>query len=329
MRHPPSVWDHPDNADYPLAELREAYATHLAGRGSDPVSPGTVVNYQKALVCFEASLALVDLNTKPPRLGDGPILASLTPSNVERWLVDMRERRLGHGYAEETISSYLSILKTFSNKYIFRQLEMTRRDLLERVDRYRPPLRMEDGFTDKELQQILSCTEGSERYTDVRDRALLTFYAASGLRFAEVLRIQCDDVDRYSGRARTVGKGRYGGKERRVRISERALRPLRVYLRVRRAADGVGELFTTDEGLPISYDGGQSIMRRMKLKAGVDNLHAHRFRHTWAQTAFKKGADARLVQDQMGWETDQMVKRYAGFIRSEVATESMPEFAPI
>jgi len=203
---------------------------------------------------------------------------------------------------------------------------MTRRDLLERVERFQPPLRVEDGYSQGELGQLLNVNEGSDKYTDVRDRALVAFYAASGLRFSEVIRLTEGQVDKYSGRVRTVGKG---DRDREVKIGERALKALRRYLHVRRAKDGVTALWTTDEGRALSYDSGQKIFKRLKRKVDVRNVHAHRFRHTWAQTALKKGAERALVQDQMGWSSDQMVRRYAGFVRGKLAAELMPQFAPI
>jgi integrase len=168
--------------------------------------------------------------------------------------------------------------------------------------------------------------ENSDKYTDVRDRAMLAFYAASGLRFSEVLHLTIDAVDRYTGWVKTVGKG---DRERIVKLGERPLKKLRAYLRVRRARDGVQALLTTDDGRPITYWGGQSIFRRLKGKTGIEGLHAHRFRHTWTQTALEKGAERAVVQDAMGWTSDQMVRRYGGWVRSRKAAEAMPAYAPI
>jgi len=76
------------------------------------------------------------------------------------------------------------------------------------------------------------------------------------------------------------------------------------------------ELFVTGRGGRISYDGGQSIFRRLKKRSGVSIAHAHRFRHTWAQTALRKGAERALVQDALGHESDAMtVGTAAGCVR--------------
>jgi site-specific recombinase XerD len=332
MRHPQSIWTELDNADYPLPELRAAYKTHLSSR-SKPVAPGTIATYSRRLESFEASLSLVDHDTEPQRLGDPLVLASVTIENVERWLTDMRRGRIGQGrHTEETIANSLSALKTFTRKYVYRHLDMSRRDLLDRVERFEPPVRVEERFSRDELERILSWNEESDKYTDVRDRALMAVYAASGLRYAEAINLDVDDVDRFSGRVRATQKHQRGKGHTDVRevvIGERALKALRAYLRVRRAKDGVDALFTTDEGRPLSYWGGQMLFRRFKAKCGVANFHAHRFRHTVVQHALEKGAERALVQDMMGWRSDQMVRRYGGFVRSKMAARAMPKYAPI
>src|SRR5205085_6371649 len=125
---------------------------------------------------------------------------------------------------------------------------------------------------------------------------------------------------------RTIGKG---NRERRVRLSERARKFLRTYLRYRTARAGIEELWTSRYGKPLSYAGGQDVFRRLKRRSGIDIANCHRFRHTWAQTALRKGAERGLVQDAMGWQSDAMLRRYGGWDRSQMAAEAMPRYAPI
>src|SRR5437870_7089053 len=72
MKHPPTIWTDPFNADYPLPELGDAYAEYLCGR-TRPTSKGTVGTYIRGLLSFEKSLRLH---------GDPLVLASVTPSNA-------------------------------------------------------------------------------------------------------------------------------------------------------------------------------------------------------------------------------------------------------
>jgi site-specific recombinase XerD len=316
------MWTEPSNAQYPIDVLRETYRNHLSGR-TRPASPATIRKYDYTLESLSRSLELH---------GQALVLASITPFAIERWVADCRNARLPRiddrkqmKLTEDSIASNLASVKAFTRKFVWKHLQMTTRDLLERVERYDPDPPMKPGLTEEQLEQIITCY-GDTLYEDVRDRAMIAFYASSGLRFDEVLKLTINDIDPYSGWVRTVGKG---NKERIVKITERARKYLRGYLHRRKAADDCLALWTTEDSKALSYFGGQSVFRRLKKRSGVKIAHAHRFRHTWTQTALKKKAERALVQDAMGWSSDAMVRRYGGWVRSETAAAAMPEFAPL
>ena len=79
------------------------------------------------------------------------------------------------------------------------------------------------------------------------------------------------DLDRISGDVRVTVKG---GRERMVRLSPKAFKLLKDYLKVRPSAAN-GRIWLTDDGEPLSYWGGQSLFRRLKGRTGIPNLHAH------------------------------------------------------
>ena len=322
MQHPESVWTEPSNAQYPIGVLRETYRDHLSGR-TKAASPATIRKYDYTLESLSRSLELHE---------QAPVLASITPFAVERWVADCRNGRLPRldgrkqmKLGEDSIASNLASVKAFTRKFVWKHLQMTTRDLLERVERYDPDPPMKPGLNEAQLEQIIACYS-DDSYEDVRDKAMMAFYASSGLRFDEVLKLTLNDVDPYSGWVKTIGKGH---KERIVRITERARKYLRSYLHRRKDTRDSAALWTTEEGKPLSYFGGQSVFRRLKKRSGVKIAHAHRFRHTWTQTALKKKAERALVQDAMGWSSDAMVRRYGGWVRSETAAAAMPEFAPL
>jgi site-specific recombinase XerD len=120
-----------------------------------------------------------------------------------------------------------------------------------------------------------------------------------------------------------------GGRERIVRISPRALKLLREYLKHRPTRGTSDRVWLRDDAEPLGYWGGQSIFRRLRNRSGIGELHAHLLRHTFAQVALTKGAERAAVQDMLGHRTDAMSRRYAGNVRQETAARMMPEFAPI
>ena len=132
--------------------------------------------------------------------------------------------------------------------------------------------------------------------------------------------------DRVSGELMVIAKG---NREHIARLSPTALRTVKEYLRRRPTASTSTRLWLTEGGRPLTYWAGQSIIRRLRERSGINRLHAHLFRHTFAQVALQKGAERALLQDMLNHRTDMMSRRYAGTMRQETAARAMPKFSPI
>ena len=46
-------------------------------------------------------------------------------------------------------------------------------------------------------------------------------------------------------------------------------------------------------------------------RAGIENFHRHDLRHTWASWHVQQGAPSYALQELGGWESPEMVRRYA------------------
>ena len=310
MRHPGKVWTDPTYAEESLVRLKDEWGRYLRGRAR-PTSPRTIEKYEYSLAQFIKSL---EVNGEPLVLG------SLHPTNVDRWVSEQRKR----GLSEDGIASRLAALKVFSNKFIYRQLEATTVDLLARVERISPPEKAMPALTEEEQDRLLDCYN---RFTfeDVRNRAMVAVFLATGLRLSEVLIMSLADFDKVSGEISVMGKG---GRWRKVRLSERPLKLLRSYLRIR-PENACENLWVQENGMPIGYWGGQSIFRRLKRRSGVERVHAHLLRHNFAKKALLNGAERGVLQDMLGHSTPVMTNRYLGDERKEQAAILMPRYAPI
>ena len=71
------------------------------------------------------------------------------------------------------------------------------------------------------------------------------------------------------------------------------------------------------------------MMRTLKRRSGVARVHWHLFRHGFAQTALRKGAEIGTVQEMLGHTSNAMTRRYAGHVRQIEAARRMPRYAPI
>ena len=130
----------------------------------------------------------------------------------------------------------------------------------------------------------------------------------SGARISELAGIRLDETDVDNGTAWVVGKG---GRRRVVIFGARTARALDRYLRARKLHRHTTSpaLWLTQRG-PLSKDGADDRLRVIARRAGVEGVHAHRFRHTWAHDYLSAGGGDQNLKRLAGWRSDAMLARY-------------------
>ncbi len=169
-------------------------------------------------------------------------------------------------------------------------------------------------LTIDEVFHLLEQTTG-QTVLDLRDRAILELFYSGGLRVAEMVGLNLEDLDLTQRLAKVLGKG---GKERLVMVGPQAFQALSLYLTVRR------ELLTPDspasgqEAVFLNYRGGRlttrSVARMVEkwaLKAGLGQpLSPHGLRHTFATHLLEGKADLRAVQELLGHAQLSTTQKY-------------------
>jgi integrase/recombinase XerD len=137
----------------------------------------------------------------------------------------------------------------------------------------------------------------------VRDRAMIEVFYGTGIRRAELARLNWRDLD-IDRRTLMVRQGK-GRKDRMVPIGPRAIAWIDRYLteaRPRWATEpDEGTLFLTVDGTPFSLDRLTQLVRDYVKASGTDKEGAcHLFRHTLATLMLEGGADIRYIQAMLG-----------------------------
>jgi site-specific recombinase XerD len=161
-------------------------------------------------------------------------------------------------------------------------------------------------------------------YENTRNDAFIAVFLATFLRYGAVLGIQVGDLNQSTGELVASEKL---GTDKPCTIGPAAMKKVRRWLRIRRAQEGVTALWTTAEGTPLTYWGGQSFFKRLKARSGVKRVHAHLLRHTAGQGALLKGATPGEVQEMLGHKTKAMTDRYTRTVKAQVAAANMPRYA--
>jgi integrase/recombinase XerD len=174
-------------------------------------------------------------------------------------------------------------------------------DPTDRVEVPRAGRRLPGVLTREEAARILDAPDPGDRFF-WRDKALLEFAYASGVRVGELITLKVRDVDLQEGMALVLGKG---ARERIVPVGRAALQAMIVYLReirpvlARNRAEGV--VFLNARGTPLSRMGVWKILRKQVRRAGVTKrVTPHTMRHSFATHLLEGGADLASVQEMLG-----------------------------
>lgn len=149
----------------------------------------------------------------------------------------------------------------------------------------------------------------------LRDLALTEFLYASGLRVSEVVSLDRSSIDFVTHEATVIGKG---GKERRFYLSEVCAEYLRQYLNSR--IDDNTALFVSAKSpyKRLTKEGVEFIVKSLGQKAGVDNVHPHRFRRTLATDLVRKGVPIQDVAQILGHSDLRTTQVYVALDQSTV-----------
>lgn len=135
--------------------------------------------------------------------------------------------------------------------------------------------------------------------TSIRDLALIEFLYASGCRVSEVVRLNRSDINFLSRDAIVLGKG---NKERTIYLTPVALMHLNDYLSTRTDANPC--LFASLKApyKRLSKSGIEAALKTLGKRAGVSNVHPHRYRRTLATNLLDRGANIQDVAAVLGHE---------------------------
>lgn len=153
----------------------------------------------------------------------------------------------------------------------------------------------------------------------LRDHAVLEVLYGCGLRVSELVGLDERNVLLDQEVLRVFGKG---SKERVVPILGAAARALAAYME-----EGRGELvgrrptsavFLNIRGDRISRQSIHTIVERYGRVVGIDGMHPHTLRHSFATHLLEGGADLRIVQELLGHASISTTQLYTHLDRSHI-----------
>lgn len=290
-----------------MQQIIEEYLAHLSiERGA---SPNTLSAYRRDLSDYAVHLE----NRGVSDLGE------VARNDVTAFITLLHERGLAPGSVERKVAA----IKGF-HKFLVRE-GITDNHPTARLPLPKVPERLPDVISIDDAERLLS-QPFPDGPAGLRDRAMLETLYGCGLRVSELVGLDAPDVQLEAGFVRVFGKG---SKERLVPIAgvaasavEAYLRSARPMLRPRGSLGGNEEaVFVSVRGRRLSRQNVHSIVSTYGRRVGLDELHPHTLRHSFATHMLEGGADLRSLQEMLGHSDISTTQVYTHVDRRHIREE--------
>lgn len=257
--------------------------------------PRTIDLYLTEVRNFAAWLAEHD------RAGGGDLTA-VTKRDVEAWIGALRSK----GLAQATIRSRWIALRSLYG-WAAAEDEVTENPVA-RVNVAKPNPPAPNVVSEADLVALLKACDGTDFYSR-RDAAMIRTLISTGLRVSEFVALEIGDVD-LRNRIAVVRDGK-GGRARVVKFDPGTAAAIDRYKRVRarHRFAALPQLWIGHRGA-MSRKGVPETLAKRAKQSGVDHVHPHQLRHSWADRWLAAGGSEGDLMKLGGWESADIMRRY-------------------
>ncbi|MDT8896777.1 MAG: tyrosine-type recombinase/integrase [Thermanaerothrix sp.] len=293
-----------------LDHLSTAVEAFIIDRQSSGLSPNTIQFYRNCLrrfIQFCDSQAITQID-------------QVAPDTIRAYLLWLEQ----NGHNPSGRHAHYRTLRAFMFWLESELGEDTYRAPIRKVKPPKVPKEIIEGVSLDDVQRMIDACKGN-RFTDLRDKALLLFLLDTGTRASEALAIDLADVDFATGGV-LIRKGK-GNKSRMVYFGRNTRRAITAYLKSRE--DDHPALWVNEKGERLTRYGLDKTLRLRAKQAGITNPpSAHDFRRAFALNMLRSGCDVFTLQRLMGHSDLTVLRRYLAQNENDLQ-QAHQRFSPV
>lgn len=231
----------------------------------------------------------------------------ITQEDIRAYLDELAQK----GKKASTISRNLASIRSFY-QFLFRARKV-KGDPTEGIQSPKIEKKAPNVLSAKEVELLLDQPKDVD-LKGTRDKAMLEFAYATGMRVTEIISLDIDDVNVEEGYAIC----RNGNKQRTVPLGGISVKALKEYVQEARPIlirdENEKALFVNINGKRLTRQGFWKIVKYYKEQAHITkDITPHVLRHSFATHLLQNGADLKAIQTMLGHSDISSTQVYMQF----------------
>lgn len=260
------------------------------------LSDNTLQSYQRDIIQFEEYVEKNRIN-----------YAKMTQEDMKEYLAHLQEI----GKKTSTISRNLASLRSFY-QFLIRSRKV-KRDPTEDIQSPKVEKRVPSVLTSQEVELLLDQPKDVD-LKGTRDKAMLEFAYATGMRVTEIISLNIEDINLEEGFVIC----KQGSKQRNIPLGSLSLKAVKEYVEEARPVliknDKEQALFVNINGKRLTRQGFWKIVKYYKEQAHITkDITPHVLRHSFATHLLQNGADLKAIQTMLGHSDISSTQVYMQF----------------
>ena len=251
-------------------------------------SPLTVQWYEESLRDFEKYIQ---------GMGDYLSLQTIDADVIRGWM----ERRMDEGKKPATVNRGLSAVRSFYRYALARNL--VEKDPSNGISGPKKSKPLPQFVREAEMDRLFDEQLAADNFNKVRARTILLLFYETGIRLAELVGLNDEDIDLVAMQLKVTGKR---NKQRVVPFGDELAQTLGDYM-ARRNDEVIAQssaLFLTDKGERMSrYQVQYLVKKHLSEVTTLKKRSPHVLRHSFATAMLNNGAGLESVKKLLGHES--------------------------